>query len=164
MLRCLRPVCAALIVSAWVLAAGRGADPEEPAKVKLSADEQKILDLTNKARAREDLPPLTPSAQLFEAARGHSANMARQGKMEHNLDGKKPSDRVTATGYRWSRVAENIAETDGDPLAVIFKGWMESPPHRANILNKDFTEIGIGIARNDKGDIYYTQDFGKPRK
>jgi uncharacterized protein YkwD len=163
MLRCLRLVSAVMIMGACVPAAGRGADPQEPAKLKLSADEQKILDLTNQARARENLPPVKPNARLFEAARAHSANMARQDKMEHDLDGKKPSDRVTATGYRWSRVAENIAATDGDPPAVIFKGWMESPKHRANILNKDFSEIGIGIARSDKGDVYYTQDFGKPK-
>jgi uncharacterized protein YkwD len=44
------------------------------------------------------------------------------------------------------------------------KGWMDSKGHRENILNPGFTEIGIGIARNDKGETYFTQEFAKPRK
>ena len=40
------------------------------------------------------------------------------------------------------------------------KGWMNSKVHRENILDPAFTEIGIGVARNDKGEVYYTQDFG----
>jgi uncharacterized protein YkwD len=163
MLRSLHPFWLAVVLAA-VAALARGADPEEPAKVKLSDDEQKILDLTNQAREQEKLPPLKPNAQLFEAARGHTANMARKGEMKHELDGKRVPDRVSATGYRWAEVGENIAETDGDPPALIFKGWMESKGHRANILNPVFTEIGIGIVRNAKGDTYYTQVFAKPKK
>jgi uncharacterized protein YkwD len=147
-----------------VLAAARGADPQEPAQVKLSDDEQKILELTNQAREKEKLSPLKLNAQLTEAARAHSGNMARKGELKHELDGKRVPDRVNATSYRWAEVGENIAVTDGDPPAGIFKGWMDSKGHRANILNSAFTEIGIGIARNDRGDIYYTQVFAHPKK
>jgi uncharacterized protein YkwD len=89
--------------------------------------------------------------------------MARQEKMEHNLDGQTPGARIKAAGYRFRAAGENIAMTDGDPPSVIFEMWMKSKHHRENILNAEFTEIGIGIARNDKGEIYYTQDFGKPK-
>jgi uncharacterized protein YkwD len=164
MFRSLHPFWAAILLAGCVLASGRGADPQEPAKVKLSEDEQKILELTNQAREQEKLPPVKLNALLFEAARGHSANMARKGEMKHELDRKRVPDRVNATGYRWAEVGENIAETDGDPAAVIFKGWMDSKGHRANILNPVFTEIGIGIVRNDKGETYYTQVFAKPKK
>ena len=131
---------------------------------KLSDDEQRILELTNEARAKEKLPPLRPNALLMAAARAHSANMARQGKMEHVLDGKKPGDRVKEAGYRYSWVGENMASTDGAPVAEIFKGWMESKAHREHILSDRFDDIGIGIARNDKGDVYYTQVFASPKK
>lgn len=163
MFRSLGRVGAAVVLGACVLAPGRTADAPDTAPVKLSEDEQKILDLTNQARAGEKLAPLKLNARLTEAARAHSANMARLGKMEHVLDGKTPGARIKATGYRYRVAGENIAMTDGDPPAVIFQGWMESKSHRANVLNAEFTEIGIGVARNDKGEVYYTQDFGKPK-
>jgi uncharacterized protein YkwD len=167
--RDLRPFAAAAVLVACLLQAGRGADPQGPsspegAKLKLSEDEQRVLDLTNQAREKEKLPPLRANALLFAAARGHSANMARQGKMEHVLDGKNPGDRVRAAGYRYSWVGENIASTDGAAVEEVFKGWMESKGHREHILSDHFEEIGIGIARNDKGDVYYTQVFASPKK
>lgn len=135
---------------------------EQP-KFELSSVEQKILELTNEARAKEKLPPLKPNALLCQAARAHSANMARQGKMEHELDGQKPSQRVDATGYTWASTGENIAYGLNTPVETIFKGWMDSQGHRENILNEKFEEIGIGLAKN-RNEVYYTQVFGRPRK
>jgi uncharacterized protein YkwD len=165
MFRSLRSVGVGLVLAACLLARDCAADPPEPAKVKLSETEQKILDLTNQARAKEKLPPLQPNALLFDAARGHSANMARKGEMNHVLDGKEPKDRIKATGYRYSVAGENIGEAEGANLpAQIFDDWMNSKLHRANILDREFTEIGIGYARNDKGEWYYTQVFARPKK
>src|SRR6266849_8990868 len=88
---------------------------EDPApKVELSEVEQAILDATNKEREKENLPPLKPNKILCEVARAHSANMAKQGKMEHELDGKTPADRVKAAGYIHAHMAENIAVSDGE--------------------------------------------------
>jgi uncharacterized protein YkwD len=152
----------ALVLTVAAPACPRAADaPEAP---QLSADEQKILDLTNAAREKEKLPALKLNQVLLKVARAHSANMARQGKMDHVLDGKKPHERVKDAGYDYSYMGENIAWTTGDPPAVVFKGWMNSEHHRENILGEHYTEIGIGIARTDKGEVYYTQVFGKPRK
>ncbi len=151
------------VILALVLAACPRADEPSDA-ARLSADEQKILDLTNAAREKEQLPPLKSSKVLTKVARAHSANMARQGKMDHVLDGKKPDERVKDAGYDYSWMGENIAYTTGDPPAEIFKGWMNSKHHRENILGEHFTEIGIGMARNDKGETYWTQVFGSPRK
>src|SRR5713101_1572450 len=75
------------------------ADTKDPKKVEISEVEQAILDATNKEREKEKLPPLKPNKTLCEVARAHSANMAKQGKMEHELDGKTPADRVKAAGY-----------------------------------------------------------------
>jgi uncharacterized protein YkwD len=135
----------------------------KPPQFKLSPIEKKILDLTNQARTKAELPPLKPNAKLFQAARDHSANMARQGKMEHVLDGKNPAQRVDATGYNWNRIGENIAFGQNTRTEAVFQGWMESPLHRENILNRHFEEIGIGAVSHAKGEMYYTQVFGTPR-
>ena len=85
--------------------------------------------------------------------------------MRHVLDGKNPADRVRQAGYDYAKVGENIGVSEkGAPLEDAVKGWMDSPPHRDNILNRRFQETGLGIARNDKGETYYTQVFATPRK
>jgi uncharacterized protein YkwD len=143
-----------------------GADSQGPPKLQLSKEEQKLVELTNKEREKEKLPPLTPNALLFQAARAHSANMASQRKMEHVLDDKTPAQRVEATGYDYKQMGENIAMSEGHffTLPDIMKNWMSSEGHRKNILNPNFTEIGVGIAHNEQGETYYTQVFGTPRE
>jgi uncharacterized protein YkwD len=136
---------------------------DEP-KFEMSKQEKEILELTNKEREKENLPALEPHPLLFKAARAHSANMAKQEKMEHVLDDKNPGQRVEDAGYKWLNVGENIAATDNEPPTAIVKLWMDSKLHRANILNKDFRHIGIGIAKNDKGETYYTEVFASPKK
>jgi uncharacterized protein YkwD len=141
-------------------------DKKEGTKFEMTKEEQKLLELTNKQRAKEKLPPLRANPVLFQVARRHSANMAKQSKLEHVLDGKNPAQRVLGAGYDYGKVAENIAMSDmpGAPLTAIMKGWMESKLHRDNLLNDRVSEIGLGIAKNDKGEQYYTQIFARPRK
>jgi uncharacterized protein YkwD len=140
-----------------LLAADKG---EQKPSVTLSNDEKTILELTNKARAEKNLPPLTVNPMLTAVARAHSANMAKKGEMNHVLDGKNPADRVKDAGYRYSWTGENIAMGENVTVPDIFGGWMKSKAHRDNILKPEYQEIGIGIARNDKGEVYYTQEFG----
>jgi len=139
---------------------------KEAPKFAMTKDEQTLLELLNKERAEKELPPLRPNPLLFKVARGHSANMAKQEKMEHILDGKNPGQRVLAAGYDYGKVAENIAVSEGAaaPLSMIVKGWMESEIHRNNLLDDKVSETGLGIAKNDKGEVYYTQVFARPRK
>jgi uncharacterized protein YkwD len=136
---------------------------EKKAPVKLSAQERELLDLTNAERKKNDLPPLKANAILTKVARAHSENMAKQEKLDHELDGKNPLDRVKEAKYDYRRMAENIAMSGGEPsMEFIMKLWMESPPHKSNILKDGFTEIGIGVAKNGKGETYCTQVFGTP--
>lgn len=135
------------------------ADAKDPPKLQLSDDEKTILDLTNQARAKLKLPALKPDPLLFQAARAHSENMAKQRKMSHELDGKNPSDRVTATGFRFSALGENVASGTRLSPAGAIDLWMNSPPHKANMLSDKYSLIGIGGARDDKGELYYTQVF-----
>jgi uncharacterized protein YkwD len=160
--------CIGLLSVALALTVRGGAEePEkkEPAKHEVTADEKAILDLTNQERTKAGLPALKLSLVLSKIARGHSANMAKQGKMEHVLDGKTPGQRTKEGGYRFDVVAENIAWGEkGFTLAQVMKTWMDSKVHRENILQKEFTEIGIGIGIDAKGKSYYTQLFATPQE
>jgi len=152
----------------WIAVAFLGAGlvcaaEDKKEDTKLSGDEQRILDLTNEARAKEKLPALKVNATLLKVARAHSANMAKKHALEHKLDDKTPADRVEQAGYDYRSMGENIAVGDkGVKIDRIFKGWMESPEHREHILSDKFDEIGIGLAADDK-EVYYTQVFGKQR-
>jgi uncharacterized protein YkwD len=151
-----------LVVSVVVVAQAQGPEKKAPA-FKLSADEQKLLELTNAERKKENLPPYKAHPLLFKAARDHSKNMAKQEKLEHDLDGKTPFNRLDDVKYNYLRGGENIARSAGEPtMAEILAIWMESEGHRANILKEGYTEIGIGIAKNDKGELYFTQVFAAP--
>lgn len=124
-----------------------------------------VVALTNVERQNEGCPALTANALLNQAAQKHTVDMAENDYFEHTgLNGSSPSDRVTATGYQWTAVAENIAVGSSTPQAVV-EGWMNSEGHRANILNCDYREIGIGYfyLENDTGNTnyqyYWTQVF-----
>ena len=155
-----------LLASPIVVADDTKDAAKETKPFEMSKQERRLLELVNKERAKANLPELRPHPLLFKAARGHSANMAKQRKMEHILDGKRPSQRVEATGYDWGKVTENIITSDQSdvPLDRIVKEWMDSKIHRDNILMKDVADTGLGIATNAKGEIYYTQLFARLRK
>ncbi|MFF2774049.1 CAP domain-containing protein [Streptomyces sp. NPDC058052] len=117
-----------------------------------------VLSLVNAERAKAGCGPLTANATLARAAQGHSDDMAARDFFDHtNPDGDGPGERVTAAGYPWSTYGENIAMGQSTPEQVM-EGWMNSPGHRANILNCDFKELGVGV-QNDGGP-YWTQVFG----
>ena len=138
------------------------ADTKTTEQFLMSKDEKKLLELTNKEREKKKLPALKPNPKLFKAARAHAANMAKQEKMEHVLDGKKPGDRARAAGYRADWIGENIAAGEDWSLEGVVEDWMGSKGHRENILSKKYTEVGVGMAKNDKDEWYYTLLFGRP--
>ncbi|MFI2345797.1 CAP domain-containing protein [Streptomyces sp. NPDC019443] len=124
--------------------------------------EAQVLSLVNKERASAGCSPLTSNAKLTEAADDYSDVMARSGVMSHTgPDGSTMSSRVDAAGYLWSTLGENIARGQSDAAAVM-DAWMNSPGHRANILNCSFKEIGIGVHFGDGGP-WWTQNFGASR-
>ena len=153
-----------LIGCLCIAALALSAQAANPAKVKLSPEEKMLLELTNAERKKMDLEPLQPNPVLFQVARGHSQNMAKQGKMAHQLDGKGIVDRVKDAGYKYSSVGENVARMSSTiGLETLMKGWMGSKIHRENILNPAVNEIGLGIVTDKSGVVYYTQVFGKQR-
>jgi uncharacterized protein YkwD len=135
-------------------------DDKKPA-FKLSKDEQAVLDLTNAERKKANVPALKPNELLTKAAREHSANMAKQKKLDHVLDDKAPDARVKAVGYNFAAMAENVAMGQQTPAEAIAT-WMSSEAHKTNLLNAQYTEIGMGIAADADGQRYWTQVFGTP--
>lgn len=164
-LMCLLAGSAILVVLAT--AAPGGDTPKKAKKAKgptpaqYVKDVQLILEQTNAERAKEMLRPYKLNTRLTQAAQAHSENMAKQGTLEHDLDGKRPSHRISKTGYRWTAYGENIALAPAPRLAM--QRWMRSSGHKANILAKQYTEIGIGIARDAEGLYYVTQVFARPQ-
>jgi uncharacterized protein YkwD len=129
------------------------------------------LCVLNKTRARHNLRPLQLNSKLSTAAVRHSRAMVRRRFFSHDSpDGASFVDRIRATGYlsgaRGWYVGENIAYGTGDRSSPrsIGAAWMNSPPHRANILSSSFREIGIGLASGTpvgRAGATYTTDFGR---
>lgn len=127
----------------------------EPADVNLPS-EQPLLVLTNQERARYGLAPLRASPILNNAASWHAQDMAVFGYFDHTDSlGRSFDQRLRDFGYdRYTRVGENIYRGSTSPVDAL-EAWMNSPGHRTNILNPDFTEMGVGVYG-----VYWVQDFG----
>ncbi|MFJ6671512.1 CAP domain-containing protein [Actinosynnema sp. NPDC091369] len=133
--------------------------PATPTRTEVELAEAKVVELTNAERAANGCPALTADDRLAAAARAHSADMAANNYFDHvSQDGRSFVDRVKAAGYP-SPGAENIAAGQRTAEAVV-KGWMDSPGHRANILNCKLKALGVGMARGGSYGIYWTQNFG----
>jgi len=132
----------------------------------LSAEAGEVVALVNEERALVGCAPLQVNFQLTAAAQSHTEDMAFRDYFSHtSLDGRSPWDRIRAEGYNFWSAAENIAAGYQTPASVM-AGWMGSTGHRANILNCELEDIGVGYyyLDNDTGDVnyhyYWTQDFG----
>ena len=120
-----------------------------PKPENLVAVRAATLCLLNAQRARAGVAPLTENPMLQLAAEKHSLDMATRKFFEHrNPDGVEPAARIVRTGYPPLLVGENLGWGEigqSTPVAIV-KLWMESPGHRANLLQGGYKEIGIGLA------------------
>lgn len=117
---------------------------EQPAR-SLSAAQvtDGFAPLLNAARATGGLGPVVANARLAQAALAHARDMEARDFFDHVApDGGTLVDRVSATGYRYCVVAENIARGQRS-LREVHEGWMNSPGHRANNLLPEITEFGL---------------------
>lgn len=121
--------------------------------------EQEVLSIVNQERAARGLNALTWAEDLANVARAHSSDMISRNFFSHtNPDGQSPFDRLKSNGISYRAAAENIAYGQRSAKDVM-NSWMNSSGHRANILNANLKEIGIGAVKNQKGTIYWTQVF-----
>lgn len=145
------------------------AEPTNPEPVVCSpsgssAYESEVIQLINQARSGEGLPALTNQSQLTSAARIHSDDMACNNFFSHTSPTTgSPFDRITAAGYSYSWAGENIGAGYPTPADVV-SAWLNSAGHRANILNTNYTHIGIGYAAWPDSDygVYWTAVFAAP--
>ncbi len=127
---------------------------------------QDVLRLTNEFRAEHGLSPLTMNEKLAVTAQKYSQTMAEDDFFSHiGEDSSNPWDRAEVEGYTARAVGENIAAGQGTPEQVV-QGWISSAGHRQNLLNPNYTELGVGYfeLKNDTGQVnyyrYWTQLFG----
>jgi uncharacterized protein YkwD len=135
----------------------------------LKLREKRIFLLHNHVRKKHGLKPLCVNTHLTRSARFHSREMINKDYFSHrSYNGEGVGARLRRFGYDWSVYGENIAGGYGPPSAPgpIFKRWMNSAQHRANILNRRFRQIGVGTAtgnyKGHTGYTMYTVDFGRP--
>jgi uncharacterized protein YkwD len=120
--------------------------------------EMKMLDLVNQERTRRGLKALQWDPELVPVARAHSQDMFARGYFSHyTLEGKDPFDRMKAAGIKYYSAGENLAL--GPTLSVCHEGLMNSPGHRANILNPTYGRVGIGILDGGAYGIMISQEF-----
>jgi uncharacterized protein YkwD len=130
-----------------------------PATDADTAAKLRVVELVNVERGKNGCGPVHSDARLDSAAQGHSADMAARGYFSHETpEGVDPWERARAAGYM-TPTGENIAAGQRSAEDVT-EAWMNSPGHRANILNCDSHAIGMGLARSGDGQPYWTQMFG----
>ncbi len=111
--------------------------------------ESDLMQRLNAERARRRLPPLRARTDLRDVARGHSVHMAQRGRLFHN-------PRLGAEVCCWQELRENVGYAE-DPRHL-HRLFMTSSPHRANILSRRLTDVGVGVER--RGDVVWvTQVF-----
>ncbi len=120
-----------------------------------AAAERQILDLVNVIRYRYKLPQLAWNEHAAKVARGHSADMESHDFFDHvsATTGLDPFERLKQAGLPYKMAGENIAAGYPDAIEA-YESWMNSPGHRKNILEKGFTQLGVGVYAD-----YYTQNF-----
>lgn len=152
-------VCVVCIVLLGLLPlpalAGQTDAPSSP-----DAMADRLLLLLNRERLERGLAPLAVHPGLRAAAEKHSRKMADMGSMAHDYpDYPSLAERLRAEEVCFTRAGENVAHGEGVGLGDIHDGFMQSPPHRGNILDSRYTDIGIAVFRDEAGGLWVTQVF-----
>jgi len=126
-----------------------------------SSSERKLFTAVNRERELQGLPPLHWDPALAAAARLHAREMAEHRSISHQFYGEPSlAARATKAGSRFTALAENVAQAPS--AAEVHRLWMNSSPHRANILDPQMNAIGIAVAERD-GEMFAVEDFSRAR-
>ncbi len=157
------------IIAVFILLAGSGCppvsqlpigDPNRPFTT-VGRFETRTFNEVNAIRVSHGLSALIRESAIDAVAIAHSEDMMARDYFAHESpEGQGVGDRLTEAGVPWRGAGENLAWTLGhsDPVPVSVDGWMNSPGHRANILNENWTHTGMGIAYDGR-EAYITQVF-----
>ncbi len=150
-LRCLTTIAAIVLLDLFLAPTLCAARPQT------SAAGMTLLNAANHDRAAAGLPPLQWDRALAAAAHQHAIRMARMNMLSHQFPGEPPmQDRAQQAGARFSLVAENVAE--GPSVIGLNTQWMNSPPHRANLLDPELNSVGISVVQ--AGNMFFAvEDF-----
>jgi uncharacterized protein YkwD len=125
----------------------------------VSAEVQRVVDLSNAERAARGLGPVVLDGRLVAAAQGHSNDMANFSSLNHDgSDYSSAGDRIERQGYDFNYWSENIAAGYATSDAVT-TGWMNSSGHRKNILSSKVVHIGVAVAYSADGTPYWTMNL-----
>jgi uncharacterized protein YkwD len=164
----------AVVLSANLIVVHAG--PQSAAgRTQVAPAERVLFDAANRERVAQGLAALRWDEALANAAREHAQLMAERNALSHQFGGEAAlQDRARVAGARFTEVAENVAE--GPSAEAIHVGWMNSPHHRANLLDPELTAIGIAVvgggprgadpsgarsAGNGAGMLFAVQDFSQ---
>ena len=127
----------------------------------MNSDEKEVFDLINKQRIQNGLSPLKENSELQRVARIKAQDMVNNNYFSHTSPTYgSPFDMMKSFKISYNTAGENIAGNSSNSDAVI--AWMNSPGHRANILNSSFNQTGIGVVKESKyGKIYVQMFIGK---
>lgn len=110
---------------------------------------------------------LTWEDRLFSAAARHSDDMARHNYFSHTgRDGREPKHRVSAEGYQWSYVGENIAAGQTS-VSRVMSAWLDSPGHCENLMHREYTEVAVACVVAPSGSTYsryWTMKLAQPTR
>lgn len=124
-----------------------------------SAYQKEVVDLVNVERSKAGLNPLTLDADVSNVATKKSQDMIDNNYFAHNSPTYgSPFDMLKKFGISYKTAGENIAMGQKTPKEVV-NAWMNSEGHRKNILNPNYSKIGVGVAQKSGGSIYWTQIF-----
>lgn len=137
-----------------------------PSRASATISPSSIVEMTNKERVALGLDVLSENSALTTAAQAKANDMAARGYFSHNTpDGRTPWQFMDEAGYKYSSAGENLA-VDYIDNAILVNAWMNSPGHRANIVNGAYQEIGVASARGvyqGRDTIFVVQMFGVPK-
>lgn len=130
----------------------------------VSQEASEVIRLVNVERSKNGLAPLKVNAELSKVATVKAQDMIDKNYFSHTSPTYgSPFDMMKKFGINYTAAGENIAYGQKTP-AEVMNGWMNSSGHRANILNSNFTEIGVGVAKDKNGTPYWVQMFITPTK
>jgi hypothetical protein len=127
-----------------------------------------LLEATNNQRINNGSEPLVLNSKLNEAAQAKADDMVNRNYWSHNTpDGKEPWVFFDNAGYKYFKAGENLAYGFSTSSATV-RGWMNSPTHRDNLLDPDFTEVGFGFQNgsnfNNSGpETVVVAEYGRPQ-
>jgi len=123
---------------------------------------REVVRLTNEFRLEKKRKALQWNARLERAARAHAADMAEMEYFSHrSLNGDELKTRVDRQDYAWSAIGENIARGQRT-AAEVSRAWQDSPGHRRNMLDPEFTEIGVAVVKDGESKLVWVMVLGKP--